>query len=75
MTLGEYMVGLDFNPANDVKVTQIKRSAAQWIDFLDQFSQKDELSPEGKKLCKLAQRKVEDAAMWSVKAVTKKPRT
>lgn len=34
MTLGEYRVGIDFNPSNDDRVGQIKRKAADLIDYL-----------------------------------------
>lgn len=73
-TLGQYRVGVDFNPDNNKDVTAIKGTAANWIDFLDQFAQRDGVPPEAKRLLAHAATVVEDAAMWSVKAITKRPR-
>lgn len=74
-TLGQYRVGIDFNPSNDPHVTQFKNAGASWIDYLEQMEARDDLPPESKRLIRIAQRYVETAAMYSVKAVTKKPRT
>lgn len=72
MTLGEYRVGLTFNPSGDERVTKIKRAAADLIDYLEE--QKTPGFGEQIRLCALAQTDVETAAMHGVKAVTKQPR-
>ena len=80
MTLGEYRVGISFNPSADDNVNQIKRAAADLIDLiakvradkterLDLGDQASEIS----RLCALAMTHVEDGAMWAVKAATKGP--
>jgi hypothetical protein len=72
-TLGEYRVGITFNPGNNPIVDEIKRQAADLIDcFNDNIDA--EGGPEIARLRALAMTHVEDAAMWAVKAVTKPPR-
>ncbi len=72
MTLGEYRVGLDFNPSGDPAVNDVKRRAADLIDLCEDLKGAD---PERIRLFALAQTHFEDAAMWAVKAITKKPRS
>jgi hypothetical protein len=78
-TKGEYRVGIDFNPSASDMVGQIKRKAADLIDLIDQIG--DDLpadfagarwTGEIGRLKALAQTHVEDAAMWAVKAATKR---
>jgi len=71
MSRGTYRVGLDFNPSGSDTVTQIKELAASLIDLIDDIPSADgEIAR-----CKAeAQTGVEAAAMWAVKAATKKPR-
>lgn len=71
MTKGEYRVGLDFNPSGDPRVHQIKRGAADLIDLIEMIN--DQGEGEIKRLKAEAQTGVEAAAMWAVKAATKKP--
>lgn len=74
MTKGEFRVGIDFNPSRDDMVGQIKRSAADLIDLVDQIEDgenRGNASGEVRRLKALAQTHVEDAAMWAVKAQTK----
>ena len=78
MTKGEYRVGITFNPSGDDLVGQIKRQAADLIDLIETIdtlgmgvTQAAEVGP----LKTLAQRDVERAAMWAVKAATKGPWT
>jgi len=76
MTLGEYRVGLDFNPSGNKTVDKIKRAAADLIDLIDAMEiAYDTLEKQGEiiRLKALAMTHVEDAAMWAVKAATKKP--
>ena len=73
MTKGEYRVGITFNPSNDDKVGQIKRSAADLIDLIETVATggTDAQSIEVARLRALAQTAVEEGAMWAVKAATK----
>lgn len=73
-TLGEYRVGKDFNPSGDETVTRIKILAATLIDVIDAIEVKVEPFSEVARLKALAMTHAEDAAMWAVKAATKKDR-
>jgi hypothetical protein len=74
MTLGEYRVGINFNPSANDEVTKIKNMAAALIDAVDSIEDSS-TNPiwgnEKKRLKALAMTHIEDAAMWAVKAVTK----
>jgi hypothetical protein len=72
-TLGEYRVGIDFNPGGNESVNRIKRAAAELIDIIDSAA---EYANEGEvnRLVALAVTHVENGAMWAVKAVTKPER-
>lgn len=71
---GEYRVGISFNPSGDDLVGQIKRQAADLIDLIDTvpLPYHADHRAEVARLRALAQTHVEDAAMWAVKAATKK---
>ena len=73
-TKGEYRVGISFNPSGDDLVTQIKRQAADLIDLIDTIpsDRESETGNERGRLKALAQTEIESAAMWAVKAATKK---
>lgn len=73
-TLGEYRVGLDFNPSGNPQVGDIKAHAAAFIDLCIAKSDACD-DPEIVRLWRLASDLMEDAAMWAVKAATKKPRS
>lgn len=71
-TLGEYRVGITFNPGNNPAVNDVKRRAADLIDWCeDQRANGCADNQEAQRLLSLAQTHIEDAAMWAVKAVTK----
>jgi hypothetical protein len=76
MTLGEYRVGITFNPSDNEMVDKIKRAAADLIDLVDtiEIRTKDETGGEVTRLKALAFTHIEDAAMWAVKAATKPAR-
>ena len=78
MTKGEYRVGLDFNPSGNADVNAIKRAAADLIDYIESVPKPEHATDEQKaeigRLKALAQTHIEDAAMWGVKAATKRPR-
>jgi hypothetical protein len=71
MTLGEYRVGITFNPSNNALVDQIKQQSARLIDLCE--TMKSGSDTEKIRLIALAQTNFEDAAMWAVKAATKTP--
>lgn len=73
-TLGQYRVGVSFNPGGHETVNEIKRKAAEFIDYLEDFKKTKVISAEEGRLISLAQTNIEDAAMWGVKAVTKPAR-
>ena len=78
-TIGQYRVGVSFNPSKNEMVDDIKEKTAELITLLEKFkiikSPLDEINPfglEGCRLITLAQDSYEEAAMWAVKAITKK---
>ncbi len=73
MTLGEYRVGISFNPGGHEMVNKIKRGAADLIDLVNLIDGAD--IPEIGRLKALAFTHIEDAAMWGVKAATKQPKS
>ncbi len=72
MTLGEYRVGIDFNPSGNTEVNLIKEASAALIDLINEL---DIVVPsdEVRRLQATAMTHVETAAMYAVKASTKKP--
>jgi hypothetical protein len=73
MTLGEYRVGIDFNPGGNEAVDRIKRAAADLIDLIADLDGSLSETPEKGRLKSLAMTHIEDGAMWAVKAATKRP--
>lgn len=77
MTLGEYRVGITFNPGGNEMVDKIKHAAADLIDLvatIKPLTVNDANSGEVSRLVALAMTHIEDAAMWAVKAATKQAR-
>lgn len=74
LTTGEFRVGINFNPSGDDMVGQIKRAAADLIDLIEAIplSAGDRVGNEVARLKALAMTHIEDAAMWGVKAATKR---
>lgn len=71
MTLGEYRVGITFNPGGNSDVDRIKRAAADFIDLCQSLRRPDWFEHE--RLLDEAEKLVETAAMHAVKAATKQP--
>jgi hypothetical protein len=74
MTKGEYRVGINFNPSADDHVGQIKRMAADLIDYIETIRSRGDghdQATEVIRLRALAQTAIEEGAMWAVKAATK----
>jgi hypothetical protein len=69
-SLGEYRVGITFNPGGNPKVDEIKRAAAALIDLCHVGADQTD-DPEVGRLWGLAMTHFEDGAMWAVKAITK----
>ena len=69
MTKGEHRVVVSFNPSGDLWVDEVKVAAAKLIDLIEDIP--DLEMDERKRLKALAE--IESAAMWAVKAATKKP--
>ena len=72
LTLGEYRVGKNFNPSSDPTVTAIKVKAAEFMDLINTISTENPLIPEKIRLATIALDQIESAAMFAVKAATKK---
>ena len=71
MSKGEYRVGINLD--DDDLVTQIKRQAADLIDLIDSIEEPKDAKWGGEvvRLKAQAQRELEGATMWAVKAATK----
>ena len=78
-TIGQYRVGVSFNPSGYSEVDDIKRAAANFIDRIDKIndpvSDDPALDAERVRCARIAMEHAEAAAMWAVKAVTKGART
>lgn len=72
LTIGEYRVGVSFNPSALTAVDEIKTLAAALIDRVALIP--DHSGGEVPRLKALAMTAAEDAAMWGVKAATKPER-
>ena len=70
-SLGQFRVGISFNPGGNPLVDEIKYKAAELIDMIDSIQTRED---EVVRLKALAMTHIEDAAMWAVKAVTKPDR-
>ena len=69
-TLGQFRVGIGFNPSADPNVDAIKTQAAGLIDLINALPAQDS---EQARLKALAMSAIEEGAMWAVKAATKQP--
>ncbi len=67
LTEGEYRVGIDFNPAGNPQVSEIKEAAAELIDLIGNHG-------KDSRCAALAMTAIEDGAMWAVKSITKPDR-
>lgn len=72
LTEGQWRVGVDFNPSGDNRVNAIKSQFAALIDDLNTIA--SDRDHPGARCASIAMTELESAAMWAVKAVTKKPR-
>lgn len=68
-TLGQKLVGVSFNPSGNIIVDAVKQNAADAIDLI-QDSMKKSTSEEALMIHNEAIRRIMDAQMWAVKAIT-----
>ncbi|UNH28180.1 hypothetical protein MNY64_05065 [Moellerella wisconsensis] len=68
-TLGQKLVGVSFNPSGNIIVEAVKQNAADTIDLI-QDGMKKATSEEALMIYNEAIRRIMDAQMWAVKAVT-----
>lgn len=70
-TLGESRVRIDFNPAKNSLVDQVKQKSAELINIINGHPPANEENyGESVRLKALAMTAYEEAAMWAVKALT-----
>lgn len=76
---GEFRVGSTFNPSQKTAADELKVVAADFINRVERIepdaahAMNPFLAAEVARLKALAQTAAEEAAMWAVKAATKKP--
>ncbi|WP_275074995.1 hypothetical protein [Providencia rettgeri] len=68
-TLGQKLVGVSFNPSGNIIVDAVKQNAADTI-YLIQDSMQRATSEEALMIHNEAIRRIMDAQMWAVKAIT-----
>ena len=73
LTVGEYRVGITFNPSSNPLVDEIKQAAAHLIDRIEYVKERQAGNEEAIRCAEVAQDEIESAAMWAVKAITKTP--
>ncbi|EEU7555564.1 hypothetical protein [Proteus mirabilis] len=68
-TLGQKLVGISFNPSGNIIVDAVEQNAADTIDLIQDSMQKA-TSEESLMIHNEAIRRIMDAQMWAVKAIT-----
>ncbi|WP_337226159.1 hypothetical protein [Proteus terrae] len=68
-TLGQKLVGVNFNPSGNIIVDAVKQNAADTIDLIQDSMQKA-TSEEALMIHNEAIRCIMNAQMWAVKAIT-----
>ncbi|HEJ9586858.1 TPA: hypothetical protein ACKRDB_002888 [Proteus mirabilis] len=68
-TLGQKLVGISFNPSGNIIIDAVKQNAADTIDLVQDSMQKA-TSEEALMIHNEAMRRIMDAQMWAVKAIT-----
>lgn len=69
MSLGKKLVGVNFNPSSMSTVDEVKRKSAELIDLVHD-SMEGATSEEALMIHNEAMRRIMDAQMWAVKAIT-----
>lgn len=68
-TLGQKLVGISFNPGGNILVDEAKQKSADLIDIVHAYML-DSASEEAQMIHNEAIRRIMDAQMWAVKAIT-----
>ncbi len=68
-TLGQKLVGIGFNPGGNILVDEVKQKSADLIDIVH-ANMPDSASEEAQMIHNEAMRRIMDAQMWVVKAIT-----
>lgn len=68
-TLGQKLVGISFNPGGNILVDEAKQKSADLIDIVHAYML-DSASEESQMIHNEAIRRIMDAQMWAVKAIT-----
>lgn len=69
-TFGQRAVGIDFNPSGREDVNFCKQAFADIIDQMHALREREDSSPEVRRLCSVAITEAQTAQMWAVKALT-----
>jgi hypothetical protein len=72
-TVGQYRVGVSFNPSNNAEVDSVKDITANLISFLHNIVT-TKGGTEAARCAALAMTAYEEACMWAVKSITKPDR-
>lgn len=70
LTLGEKLVGVDFNVDNRGDVTECKNRFAFAINQLEELYKSEEVTEGKASIIEEAKMRILDAQMWAVKAIT-----
>ncbi|MGI3464041.1 hypothetical protein ACRU22_12085 [Providencia stuartii] len=70
-SLGQKLVGISFNPSSLSTVDEVKQKSAELIDLV-RDSMESATSEEALMIHNEAMRRIVDAQMWAVKAITLK---
>nr|ELR5114946.1 hypothetical protein [Providencia stuartii] len=68
-SLGQKLVGINFNPSSLSTVDEVKQKSAELIDLV-RDSMESATSEEALMIHNEAMRRIVDAQMWAVKAIT-----
>jgi len=70
LSFGQKAVGITFNPGGNPEVDRCKQQHANCIDQMHALRNKEDASPEQKRLASIAITELQGAQMWAVKALT-----
>ena len=70
LTIGEFRLGVNFNPSTKPEVDEVKQNAAQIITNLIKRAEAEDASTELSRTCKMSASDFETATMLAVKAMT-----
>lgn len=70
LTEGQKLMGVMFNPTSDVNVAKCKQDFASIADNLLDLANQDDATPQIKRMVALGLTRLQEAQMWTVKALT-----